>query len=235
MGYTGYKTYYPINYEEDPWVAGDWKYSRTHNIIFWIATIIQGYILWVVILKPELIISNSEVLLDSVVKITRIYTIDEKIMYLYNYFEYHITHTGLTVKDQEDLRYILRNIDYTNIIKINDTTTLKEVVEKIKEFIQTEYYNNNADVKAVKEFVKGAEELMIEPFRNPGDFTLDVEATAYANQPHVKAKLDVMKAHADQFQGTPYRASDYLSENATNTAKEESVTPEKNNTNEDAT
>jgi hypothetical protein len=100
MMYTGYKTYHPLMYQEDPRNA-DWKYNRNHNIIFWIAAIIQGYILWVVILKPELIISNSEVLLDSVVKITRIYTIDEKIMYLYNYFEYHITHTGLTIKDQE--------------------------------------------------------------------------------------------------------------------------------------
>jgi hypothetical protein len=165
MMYTGYKTYYPINYEEDPWVAGDWKYSRTHNIIFWIATIIQGYLFWILILKPELIISDTEVLLDSFVEITRIYTLEEKIMYLYNYFEYYMTRSGLTIEKQEELRHILRIKDYGEIIK-DETTTLKEIIAKVKDFIQTEYYNSNEDVKAMKEYVKRAEELMIEPFKN---------------------------------------------------------------------
>jgi hypothetical protein len=158
MIYSSYKTYYPINYEEDPWTA-EWKYSRNHNILFWIAAVVQGYLFWLLVLKPALILPNSEVLLNSFVKITRIYTLEDKIMYLYNYFEYHITHTGLTIKEQEDLRSILRNIDYTNIIEINDATTFKEIVEKIKEFIQTEYYNNNEDVEAVREYVKRAQEF----------------------------------------------------------------------------
>jgi hypothetical protein len=115
-----------------------WTYSRNHNIIFWIAAAIQGYILWLLILKPELIISNSEVILDSFLKITRIYTLEEKIMYLYNYFEYYITHTGLTIKEQEKLRYLLREINYSNII--NETTTLKDIIKEVKMFIQTNYY-----------------------------------------------------------------------------------------------
>jgi hypothetical protein len=72
--------------------------------------------------------------------ITRIYNIEEKIMYLYEYFEHHLTHTALSIEEQEQLRFRRREIDFKNII--NETTTLKDIQENVKLFIQREYYRD---------------------------------------------------------------------------------------------
>lgn len=44
MIYTHYKTYHTLEFHEGLGVE-ECVYSRTHNIIYWIVTLIQGYIL----------------------------------------------------------------------------------------------------------------------------------------------------------------------------------------------
>jgi hypothetical protein len=133
MIYTGYNTYYVTTYNQA------WVYSLKHNFLFWIVAGIQGYIFWILLLKPELIFINSEVIFDYLITIRKIYTIDDKILYLYHYFEHSvqkvtiITPEGqmykLTELEKEFLRYHLRQTRYNE--RITETTSLREIQDYI--------------------------------------------------------------------------------------------------------
>jgi len=143
MIYCGYKTYYPKNYEEDPTNA-DWVYSRKHNIIYWIATIIQAAILYILLIKPELSALHNDILFDTIIKITKTYTVEERIMDLFTLFEASIQNMQISLKindqeyvkiftelEQEYLRYYLRQQDFSNII--SSTTSLKDIEKYISQ------------------------------------------------------------------------------------------------------
>lgn len=140
MIYCSYKTYYPKSYKEDPTDA-EWIYNRKHNIIFWIVTVMQLYIFWILLFKPELIFADTEVLFNYIITITKTYTIEDKIMYIYQYFDYYIQSTLLTVEEQDLLRDKLRQINFQEII--NETITLKDIKMNIRAFIATEYYRDH--------------------------------------------------------------------------------------------
>ena len=139
MIYYSYQTNYVISYQEF-YSVSDWRYSLKHNIVFWIVAGLQAYIFWLLLFKPELIIPDSEIILDNIIKIRRIYTIEGKIMYLYQYFDYYIQSTSLTIEEQDLLRDKLRQIDFKEII--DETTTLKDIIENMRYFIAAEYYKN---------------------------------------------------------------------------------------------
>jgi hypothetical protein len=138
--YSGYQTYHPSTYEEDPSNAR-WVYSRKNNIIFWVIVALQIYIFWILLFKPVLIFPNTEILFDHLIRITKIYTIEDKIMYIYQYFDYYIQSTLLTVEEQDLLRDKLRQINFQEII--NETITLKDIKMNIRAFIATEYYRDH--------------------------------------------------------------------------------------------
>lgn len=153
-----------LTYEEDPSNAR-WVYSRKNNIMYWVLIALQAYIFWILLFKPELIFSNSEIIFDYIIRITKTYTLEDKIMYVFQYFEYHIAHTTLTLEEQELLRYKLRTIEFREII--NEKTTLKEIMYNVKIYIQTEYYQNHEEVQAIEREIVRKEALMNEPFKNP--------------------------------------------------------------------
>jgi hypothetical protein len=141
MVYSHYKTYHGLTFHEGL-EEEECVYSRTYNTIFWIATIIQGYIFWILILKPQLIFIETEILLElpyDILKITRIYTLDEKIMYLYQYFEYYVQQINMLEIDTEYIRYMLRQINYE--ILIDNTVMLKDIKVYIKLLIDNYYLN----------------------------------------------------------------------------------------------
>lgn len=121
--YTSYQVYYSQN-------------TTVYNSIFWITTLIQSYLFWILLLKPELFFPETEVLWNNVFTIIKVYTYEEKVMYLFQYFEYRIA--GLTANEQELLRCILRMVAFDTII--DETTTLKDIIYYVKGFIQTQYY-----------------------------------------------------------------------------------------------
>src|SRR3978361_241516 len=114
-------------------------YNKKYDMIFWIFTIIQIYIFWITFFGPQLIFVKDEILFDNIIKIIRIYTIEEKIMYLYQYFDYSVGKVTqitpdniyhLTEAEREFLRYYLRKEDYASMI--NKTTSLKDIQEYIR-------------------------------------------------------------------------------------------------------
>lgn len=141
MIYSHYKTYHSLTFHEGL-DEEECVYSRTYNIIFWIATIIQGYLFWILILKARLTFIEAEILLElpyDILKITKIYTLDEKIMYLYQYFEYYIQQQNMQEIDSEYIRYMLRQINYE--ILIDNTVMLKDIKVYIKLLVDNYYFN----------------------------------------------------------------------------------------------
>lgn len=102
----------------------DFKQYR-YDVIFWVITLLQIYLFWLILIKPAIIFMDTEILLEipHIIKITKVYTIEEKIMYLFQYFEYCINSTDFVNK--EYFRHILRQIDFT--VLICDKTTLKDI------------------------------------------------------------------------------------------------------------
>jgi hypothetical protein len=79
---------------------------------------------------------NSDLLWDWFITIKRIYTIDEKIMYVYQYFDYYSKNA--TIIDTEYLRHMLRQIDFKPLI--DNTTTLQDIQLYIKGFVHNSIY-----------------------------------------------------------------------------------------------
>jgi hypothetical protein len=156
MMYAHYYTYYiPWNtaYKENIDLEYfNYVYNRNYNIIFWIFAIIQGYIFWLLLLKPEIIFMDTEVLLElpfNLIKIIKIYTTEEKIMYLFQYFEYNISTMDI---DKEYIRHIIRLIDYHDLIDNN--VKLQDLQVYVKLLIDNYNYYES--------FEKTMKEIMVE-------------------------------------------------------------------------
>lgn len=136
MAYSAYKIYDPINNNNNI----NWKFNIKHKIIFYTATILQGYVFWILLLNPILFFCYNEVIFNTIIKITKVYTIEEKIMYVFQYFDHYIQSTALTIEEQDILRYKLRKIRFYRIV--DETSTLKDIQYYVRLVIQTEYYRN---------------------------------------------------------------------------------------------
>lgn len=112
-------------------------YNIKYSIIFWILVILQSYICWLILLKPELTFIKTEILIQmpyEILTIKKIYTIEEKIFYLFQYFDFYLflrkSQDVILAMDEDYLRYILRQIDYNNLI--TSDITLKDIEVYIK-------------------------------------------------------------------------------------------------------
>lgn len=130
--------YFTINISYDPLIKK--RINKRYCLLFWIITSLQAFLFYIVLFKPILIIPENEVLFDVIFRITKSYTINDKIMYLYQYFEHYMKFTALTIEKQELLRYKLRLEDFTAII--DTSTTFLEIQQKVKDFIRIEYYKD---------------------------------------------------------------------------------------------
>src|SRR3978361_168146 len=119
-------------------------YNKKYNSLYWIMVVLQGYIFWHTLIKPEIFFMYNEELFNNIIIITRTFTIEEKIMYLYQYFDYYIQSTGLTIEEQDLLRYKLRQVNFQEIIK--EITTLKDIKYNLRYWIAEEYYKNHVDI-----------------------------------------------------------------------------------------
>lgn len=134
-----------------------------YKAIFWIICILQGYLFWLLILKVEIFILDTETLLNisfilklpeeilctmpyegikqmpenllnyNMLTIKKVYTLEEKIQYLYAYFDLYVSSSALASEDKDYLRHILRQMHFEFI---KDTTTLKDIQWFIKIFIE---------------------------------------------------------------------------------------------------
>src|ERR1700729_893972 len=127
----------------------DFIYNRKYTIMFWIITIFQTYLFWLIISKPALVLSDTTLIEIpfNLLEIKKTYSIEEKIMFLFHYFEKisFILQTENISIDIDYLRAILRQIDFQTLIN-NDTNiiTLKYYVMGIFDnyFILNQHYYN---------------------------------------------------------------------------------------------
>lgn len=141
MLYFNYKTFRLYDYIEMlPMEEYKYKYSFIHNIFFWIFTFIQTYIFWIFLLKPQLVFLDNDVLWDFIITIKKVYTVEEKIVYLFQYFEYcsSLTESSYMYIDREYLRYIIRQIDYNRLI--DENITLKDLQVYINLLLDNQLY-----------------------------------------------------------------------------------------------
>lgn len=92
-------------------------YNRRYEVMFWLLIILQSYILWKVLFKPQILFMNTETLLQlpfDLLKISKNYNLEEKILYLFDYFEFKLH--SIEPKNHEYLRHILRQIDFDSLI-----------------------------------------------------------------------------------------------------------------------
>ena len=137
--FTHYKTYHVIKYDEC-YEHSTFKYNRNYNILFWIIVVIQIYFFWSIIFYPQLILLQSEILFNTdFLTIKKIFTQKEKILYLYQYFEYY---NFLLECEKNYLRDIIKQIDFNSLI--DENITLKDIQVYIKllndNYILNEHY-----------------------------------------------------------------------------------------------
>ena len=139
-------------------------YTKKYEIIFWLLTLLQCYFFWKILFKPYLVFMSSETLINipfDLLKITKIYTNEEKILYLYQYFENNVK-IYISV-DPEYMRHILRQIDFNYLF--NNNITLLD----IQAYLNILFTNHDALIsfihnycEAYLEFLKTLEKECIE-------------------------------------------------------------------------
>ena len=107
----------------------EYHYNYKCELLYWILTLFSISFIWFVFVVPELFIINSEILLElplNIFKVIKIFSTEEKINYLFQLFEYYVQHLQFEniINDRENLRYILRQLNWdsliTNDITLND-------------------------------------------------------------------------------------------------------------------
>lgn len=124
-------------------------YNRKYAIMFWIIAVFQAYLFWLIIFKPALILLDTTLIQIpfDLLEIKKTYSIEEKIMFLFQYFENisFILQAEKISIDIDSLRAILRQIDFQTLIN-NDTNiiTLKYYVMGIFDnyFLLNQHYSN---------------------------------------------------------------------------------------------
>jgi hypothetical protein len=116
--------FFPINNISD--------IKSRYKILVWFLLLLQAYICYKILIRPEIFFMKNEILWDLLITIKKTYTIEEKIMYIYQYFDkYTSNKSDLNIKQIEYMRHMLRQIDFSPII--NESTT----IEQIRNYIQT--------------------------------------------------------------------------------------------------
>lgn len=136
---TFYKKY-ANEYSSDEAYIGS-IHNTKYVIIFWIITILQGYLFWLIIFKPQIMFINTEILLQlpyDIIYIEKVYSIQEKIMYLFQYFEYYLMLFDSQDLDKEYLRHILRQMKFLDLFQ-NDDINLRDIQVYIKLLIDNYY------------------------------------------------------------------------------------------------
>lgn len=103
-------------------------YNKKYEIIFWVLIVLQCYVFWKILFKPEITFMGTEVLLElpfDLLKINKNYNMEEKILYLFQYFEYKLN--TIEPENHEYLRHILRKIDFNSIINLENQLNIKDI------------------------------------------------------------------------------------------------------------
>jgi hypothetical protein len=112
-----------------------YTFQKTYKYFFWFLACIQVLILYFLYVKAHLYIYYDEVLWQSTaIEITCLYTIEEKLKFLYHYLDIAVKNNQLPFKI-EALLTLLDLMDITEYI--NEQTTLKD----IKAFLNTFLYD----------------------------------------------------------------------------------------------
>ena len=139
-----------------------------YKTLFWVTTLLQGYIYWIILLKPTILLMNTEMLLNicfrlqlpeetiimisddipkmisdtainyDIITIKKIYSIEEKIHYLYQILEYYLMvfdymNNDLYILDKDYVRHIIRQLNFNELLKQN---TLSDIQKYLLSFLQ---------------------------------------------------------------------------------------------------
>ena len=113
----------------------DFVRNRKNKIIFWLLISIILYLLYF-FYKSSIFIPNSEVLIENFFfRIEKIFTYEEKIAFIYNYFDITVVTSLLTLEEQDYLRFLLRQIEFVNYKDNLLQNSLKDLQVFVKIFI----------------------------------------------------------------------------------------------------
>jgi hypothetical protein len=156
----GYKDRYKGPFKEDHGF-GWYTHTKEYNIAFWILALILLLIYWIILIRPHIFFMESEVLWNHIITIKKVYTIEEKIMYIYQYFDHYVSRiSNITEYEVDNMRYLLRQMDFSTIISEN--TTIKMIREYIQELPQYHTWNNILIKERIKELSEMVEQIVKE-------------------------------------------------------------------------
>jgi hypothetical protein len=139
MGIVHYKAFYirskaykgPLKSDASH-MFGMHTHTKEYNIAFWILALILLFFYWIILIRPHIFFMESEVLWNYLITIKKIYTVEEKIIYLYQYFDVYTNQIPYIALNQiENIRHIIRHIDFSTMI--NENTT----IETIRNYVKT--------------------------------------------------------------------------------------------------
>ena len=146
--YLSYKTFnVPLKTKEyhNTYII-DYFHNKRYSKLFWIFTLFQLYLYWILFLKANLMGINQELLLKIVnMRIIKIFSLDEKIAFFYLHLESILTMTNLHEYPQivERIRLFINEINVTDII--TEDTTLNDLKVYVEDIIENSlrYYQIN--------------------------------------------------------------------------------------------
>lgn len=119
--YAHVKTYRMVPAIDEAYCNDTFHYSRIFNIIFWILTVCQLVVFGWLLVRPELLVIKLDLLLElpyDIMKVIKIYTPEEKRMYMYQYLEEKLTivrHLDI----EAYIRYRIRKLDHEMLFESN--------------------------------------------------------------------------------------------------------------------
>jgi hypothetical protein len=131
-------------YEEDNLVYSkkrrfEYKENKVNQVSFWIMSIVQSCIIVILYIKHNLITYMNEVIWNYGIKITQVFTEEEKLDYMLRYIRrmvkdikpipegYTENLTQMTLESKKRILDILTTIDYKKFIKDHEFITLEEI------------------------------------------------------------------------------------------------------------
>ena len=127
----------------------DYVQDKKYNRLFWLFTLLQLYLFWILIIKANVITADQELLWEMFdIKIKKIFSLEEKIAFFYHYLDFIITMTELHKHPEiiESIKLFIGELVLKDVI--TESTTLTDLKMSLEDIIYNSllYYQDKITI-----------------------------------------------------------------------------------------
>lgn len=154
--------------------------NKTYTRIFWIFTVLELFMIYILIVKAKFIFMDNNILWDYIITIRHTYSDIEKIQYFWHYIAYITKNVGIYY-DHEYLQSILSTVNLKD--KILSAEELKDIKVLAMEYVSALKFREQREIILLREIL--LEEFFLKEYLLDNNISLFMKYSFYLIEPYI--------------------------------------------------